>query len=127
MPAGMTHVCELWTFSYPEDDSSGGAVPSGTVLYQNLSCRIEPNMPTLALLEQGIQVPTTFQILIHPGNIEAKHNDQIRITAPVSSRYYNKKYRIIGLTGASSHPMNDRNLIKFILKRWEESHGESYQ
>jgi hypothetical protein len=127
MPAGLTHVCELIRFSYPQDDIVGGAVPSGTVLYQNLSCRIEPNMPTIQLLEQGLQVPTTFQILIHPGNIEANHNDQIRITAPVISRYYNKKYRIIGLTGSSNAPQNDRNLIKFILKRWEESHGEAYQ
>jgi hypothetical protein len=84
-------------------------------------------MPTIQLLEQGLQVPATFQILIHPGNIEANHNDQIRITAPATSRYYNKKYRVIGLTEASSHPMNDRNLIKFILKRWEASHGEAYQ
>ena len=127
MPAGLTHVCELITFSYPQDDVVGGAVPSGTVLYQNLSCRIEANMPTQVLLEQGLEIPTTYQCLVFPGNINAKHNDQIRVTAPTTDWFYNKKFRIIGLTRSSSHPGNDRNLIKFILKRWEESHGEAYQ
>lgn len=125
--AGMTHVCSLISFSYPQDDSSGGAVPSGTVLYQRLDARIEANMPTLALLEQGLQVPTTYQVLVHPGNIEAKHNDQIVFTAPQNDWFYNKKFRIIGLTRSSSHPGNDRNLIKFIVRRWEESYSNDVQ
>ena len=127
MPGGLNRVCELITFSYPQDDSSGGAVPSGTVAYRNLSARIEANMPTMALLEQGLQVPETFQVLIHPANIDAKHNDQIRFTAPVGDWFFNKKFRIIGLTRSSNHPANDRNLIKFIVRRWEESHGNDYQ
>ena len=127
MPGGLNRVCELITFSYPADDSVGGAVPSGTVLYQNLSCRIEANMPTMALLEQGLQVPTTYQVLVFPGNITAEHNDVIRFTAPINDWFYNKKFRIIGLTRSSSHPANDRNLIKFIVRRFEESHGEAYQ
>lgn len=127
MPGGLNHVCELITFSYPQDDVVGGAVPSGTVLYQNLSCRIEANMPTMALLEQGLQVPETWQVLVFPGNIEAKHNDQIRITAPVNDWFYNKKFRIIGITRSSNHPGNDRNLIKFIVRRFDVSHAEAYQ
>ncbi len=127
MPAGLDRICELITFSYSQDDSSGGAVPSGTVLYPRLQARIEANMPTIQLLEQGLQVPETFQVLIFPANIEAKHNDQIRFIAPISDWFYNKRFRIIGITRSSNHPANDRNLIKFIVKRREESHGEVYQ
>lgn len=125
--AGMTHVCSLISFSYPTDDSSGGAVPSGTVVYERLDARVEANMPTMALLEQGLEVPTLFQVLIHPGNIEAKHNDQIVFTAPTNDWFYNKKFRIVGLTRSSNAAGNDRNLIKFVVRRWEESHGENYQ
>jgi hypothetical protein len=128
MPGGMNRVCELITFSYLSDDSSGGAVPSGTVLYPRLSARIEQNMPTQVLLEQGLTVPTTYQVMLFPGNIEVKHNDQIRFVAPVNGDwFYDKKFRVIGLTRSSSHPANDRNLVKVIVKRWEESHAESYQ
>ena len=85
-------------------------------------------MPTLALLEQGLSVPETFQVLVFPANIDARHNDQIRITAPAGDWFYNKKFRIIGITRSSNHPANDRNLIKFIVRRYDDApHGESYQ
>ena len=123
----MTHVCELITFSYPTDDVVGGAVPSGTVLYERLDCRIEANMPTQALLEQGVDVTPTWQILIHPGNIDASHNDQIRFTAPQNDWFYNKKFRVVGITRSSNSSGNDRNLIKFVVKRWGESHSNDLQ
>lgn len=123
----MNRVCELITFAYPQDDSSGGAVPSGTVLYPRLSARIEANMPTQALIEQGVEVPTTYQVMLFPGNITVKHNDQIRFVAPVNDWFYDKKFRVIGLTRSSSHPSNDRNLVKVIVKRWEEGHANDLQ
>jgi hypothetical protein len=127
MPGGLNRVCELITFTYPSDDSVGGAVPSGTVLYPRLSARIEANMPTMALLEQGLEVPTTYQVLLFPGNITVKHNDQIHFVAPVNDWFYGKKFRVIGLTRSSIHPANDRNLLKVIVKRWEDGHSNDLQ
>jgi hypothetical protein len=120
----MTHVCSLITFSYPSDDSVGGAVPSGTVLYERLDARIEANMPVQALVDQGIDTVENWQVLIHPGNINAEHNDQIVFTAPTGDWFYGKKFRIIGITRTSSHPSNDRNLIKFIVRRWDSHHND---
>ncbi len=127
MGAGLNRVCELITFSYPQDDSVGGSVPSGTVLYERLSARIEANMPTQALIDQGLQVVETWQVLVFPGNIDAGVNDQLRFTAPVNDWFFNKKFRIVGITRSSNHPQNDRNLIKFIVRRFDESHGNDYQ
>lgn len=123
----MTHVCSLITFSYPNDDSVGGAVPSGTVVYERLDARIEANMPTQVLMEQGVDVIPTWQVLIHPGNIDANHNDQIVFTAPQNDWFYGKKFRVVGITRSSSHFGNDRALIKFIVKRWGESHQNDLQ
>lgn len=126
-PAGLNRVCELTTFSYPNDDSSGGAVPSGTVVYQNLNIRIEQVKPTQALLEQGVQVVHLYNAMVHPGNIVVKENDQIRFTAPVNDRYYNQKFRVVGVLPSSGHPAHDRNLMRFVLKRFEESHANNLQ
>ncbi len=117
MPGGLNRVCELTTFSYPSDDSSGGAVPSGTVVYENLSIRIEPVKPSQVLLEQGLQVPTLFSAMVFAGNIEVKHNDQIRFTAPVNDRYYNKKYRVIVVQNSGNHFSQDKNQIRVTLRR----------
>lgn len=126
-PAGINRLAELTTFSYPSDDSGGGAQPSGTVLYTNLVVRIKSEEPTLALLEQGLQTPTIYTALIFPGDIEIKHNDQIRFTAPVNDWFYNKNFRVIGVQRSSNHPAQDRNQIRATLRRFEESHAEAIQ
>lgn len=127
MPAGLNQVCSLIRFSYPQDDTAGGAVPSGTVVYQNLDIRMEATEPTLVLLEQGFQTPTLYKALVHEGNITIEHNDQIHITAPVMGFFYNKKFRVIGIQRSSNHPYQDRNQVKLTLRRWEESHSNDLQ
>ena len=126
MPAGINRVAELITFSYPSDDSSGGAQPSGTVLYQNLVVRIKSEEPIMALIQQGVQTEEIFTALVFAGNIDIKHNDQLRITAPTNDWFYNKKFRVIGIQ-RSSNISQDRNQIRVTLRRFEESHENSFQ
>ena len=127
MPAGLNQVCQLLRFSNPQDDSVGGAVPSGTILYQNLDIRIKSEQPTLVLLEQGLQTPTIYTAMLHEGNIEIEHNDQVLITAPPMGFFYGKKFRVIGIQRSSNHPFQDRNAIRLRLRRWEESHSNDLQ
>lgn len=127
MPAGLNHIASIIRFSYPTDDSAGGAVPSGTVVYNSLEVRIKSEKPTQALLEQGFQTPTIYTMILHEGNIEIEHNDQIHITAPQVGFFYNKKFRIIGIQRSSNHPMQDRNQIVITARRWEESHSNNLQ
>lgn len=125
--AGQNQVCRLIRFSYPSDDEVGGAVPSGTVLYENLTIRIKSEKPTLALLEQGLQVPTMYTGLLFGGNVVIEHNDQIEITAPSVGYFYGKKFRVIGIQRSSNHPAQDRNQIRVSLRRFEEAHSNDLQ
>jgi hypothetical protein len=127
MPAGLNKVARLIRFSYPADDSVGGAVPSGTVLYENLFVRIESAEPTLALLEQGLQTPTIYNALLFAGNIDIEHNDQIEVVAPQNTWFYGKKFRVIGVQRSSNHSAQDRNQIRVTLRRFEESHSNDLQ
>lgn len=125
-PAGLNRLAELTTFSYPNDDSVGGAQPSGTVVYPNLIIRIRSEEPTQALLEQGLQTPTIYSAHLFPGNIDIKHNDQVRITSPAGDWFYNKKFRVIGVQ-RSSNNLQDRNFVRITLRRFEESHSNDLQ
>lgn len=127
MPAGLNQVARLIRFSYPIDDVVGGAVPSGTVVYENLTIRIKSEKPTLALLEQGLQTPTIYTGLLFGGNIIIEHNDQIEVTAPPQGWFYGKKFRVIGVQRSSNHPVQDRNQIRVTLRRYEESHSNNLQ
>lgn len=125
-PAGLNRVCEVIRFTNDEDDSVGGATPTGTVVYQGLGLRIKSEEPTLVLLEQGLQTPTMFSAHLFPGLITIEHNDQIRITAPTNDFFYNKKFRVMGIQ-RSSNISQDRNFIRITLKRWEESVSNAVQ
>jgi hypothetical protein len=127
MPAGLNRVCKVIRFSYPTDDQVGGAVPSGTVLYSSLDIRIKSEKPTQALLEQGLQTPTIFAGFLFAGNVDIQHNDQIEIAFPTMDWFYGKKFRVIGIQRSSSHPAQDRNQIRLVLKRWGEEHSNDLQ
>lgn len=127
MPAGLNQVARLIRFSYPADDAAGGAVPSGTVVYENLLVRIKSEESTQALLEQGIQTPTIYTGLLFAGNITIEHNDQLEIVAPMGSWFYGKKFRVIGIQRSSNHPAQDRNQIRVTMRRYEESHSNNLQ
>ena len=127
MPAGLNQVCRLIRFSYPADDAVGGAVPSGTVVYENLLVRIKSEEPTQALLEQGLQTIPIFTGLLFAGNIDVHHNDQLEVVAPMGSWFYQKKFRVIGIQRSSNHPSQDRNQIRVTMRRFEESHSNNLQ
>lgn len=127
MPAGLNQVARLIRFNYISDDVVGGAVPSGTVVYENLLVRIKSEEPTQALLEQGLQTPTIYTGLLFAGNITIEHNDQLEIVAPMGSWFYEKKFRVIGVQRSSNHPAQDRNQIRVTMRRYEESHSNNLQ
>jgi hypothetical protein len=127
MPAGLNKVARLIRFSYPQDDASGGAVPSGTVLYENIYMRIEGMKPTQALLEQGLQTPTMYSGVLFGGNVDIQNNDQVEVIAPQQGWFYGKKFRVIGIQRSSNHSAQDRNQIIVTLRRYEESHSNDLQ
>lgn len=123
MPAGMNLICEVWDFSYDlgsGDDEIGGAVPSGTVLYQNISCRIQSNRPTQALREQGITGIDTYICAIANHTLDVENNNEIKITAPTNSPYYGKWFRIMGdPQRTSTSPSDSRGYLLVNLQRIE--------
>jgi len=127
LPAGHVRICRLIRFSYPQDDSVGGSVPSGTVAYENLVIRIKAEKATMALLEQGVDTQQIWSALLFPGNINIEENDQIEITKPDYGWYSGKKFRVIGIQRASASPWLDENQIRITLKRWGASHDNNLQ
>lgn len=103
MIAGFNLTGRIWRLTAADnDDSVGGAVPSGTTLYEPIFGRIKAEEPTLALLEQGLETPTIFSAqLSYPvlttGTFDFQHNDQYEVTDPPISPWYGKKFRIIGI------------------------------
>ena len=125
MPAGLNLTGRIWRFSYDSDDSVGGALPSGTVLYSNVFSRIQAEKPTLALLEQGLETPEIFTAILSPGTLDLNHNDQYEVTGPPISSYYNKRFRIIGIQHTGME--DERKFLMVTLRRIDEAHSNATQ
>ena len=95
-PAGINLLCQIWDYNYLSDDSIGGALPSGTMLYEDVAIRIQSNKPTQPIREQGIVGIDTYVGLVPDYTLDIENNNEILITAPPESHYYNKRFRIVG-------------------------------
>jgi len=131
MSAGMNLKGRIWRLvANPYDDSVGGAVPSGTILYDPIFARIYAERPTLVLLEQGLETPTIFRgqfsyPVLTTGTFNIQQNDQYEVTEPVISPHYQKKFIIIGMQPAS---FNDgRRYVQVSLRRLVTSNSNNLQ
>lgn len=104
MTAGMNLKGRVWRlYTVGHDDDQGGAVPSGTVIYDNIYSRISPLQPTLALLEQGLETPTIYNGLFQypytgsTGGFLVLPNDQYEVTWPPINIHYGEKFLILGV------------------------------
>ena len=126
MVAGLNHQGRLWRW-YNEDgsdDDVGGSVPSGVILKEPVFFNMEQMKATQALLEQGLELPEMFQgYLIYTGEpLDLRSNDQLEVTSPLISPYYNKRFRIIGFR--HSQHQDGRKFVEVTMRRHEISRTE---
>lgn len=100
MAAGLNLCVKIVRNNYPADDDIGGAVPSGTTIYDNLHARkIEHLMRSRRLaeldyLDQGIETEEQHLFQIYPGNLDIRENDLLYIVAPTNHPQYNVPMRV---------------------------------
>lgn len=122
MGIGTNLIGDLWEYTYPVDDSVGGALPSGTVVYTGFRMRLGTLKPTEALLEQGLESVGNFTAHIIPFTVPVKHNNEIEVTAPVNSPHYGNRFRIVGEPQRTSmSPSDPRGYLIVHVKRVEKS------
>ena len=125
MSAGLLHTGRIWRLYEIQDDSVGGAVPTGTVIFEPVFARIFQEKPTLALKEQGLETPTLLSAHLQPGNIQLQNNDQLEITGPNISPYRNKFFVII--SDPASSILDSRGFWKVLLRRFDIAHSNRLQ
>lgn len=116
MTAGLIHTGHIIRFSYNTDDDQGGALPSGTVLYNPVFARIYTEKPTLALLEQGLATEELFSAVLEwSGIMDLHHNDQYQVDAPNLSPYLGLKFVIVSIQTSSI--VDGRRYMRVVMRR----------
>lgn len=126
MAAGINLIVRVWRYSYPQDDAVGGAVPSGTILYEGVRGRIEDAKPIPAFIAEGLQTKKVLRGLVIPGTLNIQEYDQLEVTSPPNHHYYGQMFRVDSVERENYHPSDPRGNVLLSLTR-ETRHGNQYQ
>lgn len=124
MTAGNFHrKVTIWRITEGSDDYAGGAVVTGTNVYNNIQFRMQSNPDDMLLLQQGFETRKTFSAMIIPGTLVVKERDEIEITFPPNDVYLGKRFRIVS-ANYSDVTDNHRKYIMLTLTRDVRAHRE---
>jgi len=129
MTAGYVLSGKIWEYTFTDDDEVGGAVPSGSVAYENVQMRLQNSRNSLDLTIQGFEASKYFSAVLQPrpgmNLVERKHFFQP--TSPPNSRYYLKMFRIVNIQEPNFHPSDPRRYLILNLERVDNTRLEAYQ
>ena len=126
MRAGNNLSARIWRFSYPADDSVGGALPSGTIIYENVQARLQDTSPIAAFAIQGVETNKIHQAEVYPGTLDIREYDQFEVVSPPNHPWVSLKMRIDTVQKPNYHPGDPRGFLLLTMVR-STKHGNEYQ
>jgi len=126
MRAGNNLQARFWRYTYPVDDEVGGALPSGTVIYDSVEGRVQANTPIPAFAMQGLATNKVMTGEFYPGTLDIREFDQCEVVSPPNHPYYGEKFRIDTIQKPNYHPGDPRGFLILTLVR-STKHSNEYQ
>jgi len=126
MRAGNNLQARFWRYAYPVDDEVGGALPSGTVIYDSVEGRVQANTPIPAFAMQGLATNKVMTGEFYPGTLDIREFDQCEVVSPPNHPYYGEKFRIDTIQKPNYHPGDPRGFLILTLVR-STKHSNEYQ
>lgn len=124
MPAGLNVKVRIWGMFNDDDDAVGGAQMSGTLRYDNISARIESQMPSPLLLDQGAEVMRMMDCIVRPGNLTIEEFDEVEIVTS-NHPFCFERLLVERVQHSSLHPGDPRSMVKLKLSRKKYSRSEA--
>lgn len=122
MTAGSNIRGTIWRITFPTDDSVGGALATGTPVYENVSLRLQASTPDQAFVQQGLETLRAFEAILRPATMVIQERDELEVTWPYTHRFYGERLRVAGVTESDFHPQDKRGYIVLSLTRSERAH-----
>ncbi len=126
MRAGNNLRARFWRKSYIANDVVGGAVPSGTVIYQNVEGRIQAATPIPAFAIQGVETNKIMMGIFFPGSLDVQEYDECEVTSPPNHPYFGLKFVVDTVQKPNYHPADPRGELLLTMVR-DTRHGNNYQ
>lgn len=124
MVAGANSLCRIWRIEVDADDAVGGALVTGTVVYDHLPLRFQGVPEEQLLMQQGLQTLRTFTGMITPGTLDIRERDELEIINPYDDIYHQKRFRITSVTYSSHNQRDPRAFIRLGMIRSVRAHQQ---
>lgn len=121
MTAGLNMRARIWRLVEQPDDDYGGAILSGTVLYDSVDVRMTALKPSALLLQQGLEVDSLFRMMVPCSERDYREYDEVEVIWPTQHKYYLNLFRIIKIQEDSLHPFTRKSFDEFILSKLKYS------
>jgi hypothetical protein len=105
-----------------KDDEVGGAEPTGTYVYTNVSSFLQEQPVEMLLLQQGLETQKIFEANAYPGWYAIKEGDEFVVTAPTDFYHYGDHFRILNSRPSSHNRRDPRGYIMLTMVRSEIAH-----
>ena len=125
--AGSNVKVNIWRITTPDDDDAGGALVSGTLIFESYPARIQQQKAQMLLLQQGLETPKIFTALLTPGTLDIRERDELEVVLPTNYQIYGQRMRIINSRPADFTPNDPRNYIMLTMTRSVRSHANTKQ
>ena len=124
MTAGLNTRIQIWRMKEMTDDYVGGASISGTVVHQNLMCRMQEQEEEQMFLQQGLETTKIFRFVVKPGGRDIRERDEAEITEPFDHVFYGDRFRIVSVRHADHNPRDPRNYTILLANRSVRAHDQ---
>ena len=122
--AGVNCRVDVWRYAWADDDSTGGAVTTGTLYYQDIMARIQANPEQQLIMQQGLETVRTYTVTLIPGTLDIRERDEIEVVKPTDHHYYGDFFRVIGVRYTDLNPRDPRNYMILQTSRSERAHSK---
>lgn len=126
MPAGLNALMRVWRVANVADDDVGGAILSGTIVYQCVHCRLTPYSASQLLLQQGLETKRTFGIVTWPPTMVIYERDVVEIIGPTYHPYYGQRFRVLDVERTAIHPADQRGYMTLVVDEYERTRTEAF-
>lgn len=121
MTAGLNVRIDVYRITEEDDDEVGGAVITGTILFDTVEARLQALKPSSLLLQQGLEVDSLFRLMAQCSDRPYQEYDEVQVIWPKQHKYFGERFRIIKVQEDALHPFDRRSFAEFTLSKMKYS------
>ena len=122
--AGMNIRVQVWRMSNDSDDSVGGSMITGSVVYSSIQAFMQENQVSMMMGQAGLETLNVFNFTLIPGTLIVYERDELEITHPSDHYFYGDRFRVVSSRHSSHNPRDPRNYLLLSTTRSVRMHRQ---